>query len=278
MDFELTPEQCMVRDMARDFATCEVAPIAKQLDRGAAWQARRVGERWELHGSKNFITNAPHADVMIVFATTEQNSARASTAFILPRGTPGYALQPHDQKLGIRAAHSCTVHFDGCVLSDSLCLGAIGEGYRIALSTLDGGRIGIAAQAVGIARAALERAIAYAKERKAFGEPIAGKQAIQFMIADMSTELDAARLLVLRAAWLKDQKQRRHTRESAMAKLYASEMAHRVCHKALQIFGGYGYTTDFDVERHYRDSRITELYEGTSEIMRVVIGASALKA
>jgi butyryl-CoA dehydrogenase len=237
-------------------------------------RARRVGGHWELTGSKNFITNAPHADVLLAFATT----ADGPTAFIVPRSTHGYSLEHHDDKLGIRAAHSCTVHFDGCTLPDSLRLGEIGQGNKIALSTLDGGRIGIAAQAVGIARAALTRAIAYAKERRAFGEPIANKQAIQFMVADMETELDAARMLVLRAAWLKDQKNVRHTRESAIAKLYASEMSHRVCHKALQIFGGYGYIPEFDVERHYRDARITEIYEGTSEIMRVIIGTTALKS
>ncbi len=240
-------------------------------------KAKRDGDQWRIRGSKNFITNAPHADTMILFAATEERGARGSTAFIVPRATPGYELQRHDSKLGIRAAHSCTVHFDDCLLPDALRLGEIGAGTRIALATLDGGRIGIAAQAVGIARAACERAVAYAKERHAIGEPIANKQAIQFMIAAMATELDAARLLVLRAAWLKDQKNLRHTRESAMAKLYASEMAHRVCHKALQIFGGYGYTTEFDVERHYRDARITEIYEGTSEIMRLVIGTATLK-
>jgi butyryl-CoA dehydrogenase len=154
-------------------------------------------------------------------------------------------------------------------------------GFKIAMHTLDGGRIGIASQAIGIAEAAYEKAVAYSKERKAFGEPIANKQAIQFKIADMAMKLDAAKALTLRAAWLKDQavkdKSVRHTQESAMAKLYASEIATEVTHQALQVFGGYGYSTEYDMERHYRDARITEIYEGTSEIMRVVIAANALK-
>jgi butyryl-CoA dehydrogenase len=241
-------------------------------------RARKVGDQWLLNGSKNFITNGPHADLMVAFCATEEESPGGSTAFIVPRETEGYLPQHHDEKLGIRAAHSCTVIFDDCKVSDAQRLGPVGAGYKIALSTLDGGRIGIAAQALGIARAAFEKATAYAKERKAFGEPIANKQAIQFMLADMATELEAARLLVWRAAWMKDQKGVRHSKESASAKLYASEMSHRVAHKALQIFGGYGYTTEFDVERHYRDSRITELYEGTSEIMRIVIANAVLKA
>ncbi|MFT3921433.1 MAG: acyl-CoA dehydrogenase [Myxococcales bacterium] len=240
--------------------------------------AEREGDAWILRGSKNFITNGPHADVMLVFCVTDRGlGARGVTAFLVPRGTPGYVPQKHDEKLGIHAAHSCTVFFEDCRISDAQRLGELGTGFRIAMATLDGGRIGIAAQALGIARAAHEKAVAYAKERHAFGEPIANKQAIQFMLADMSTELEAARLLILRAAWLKDQGQARFTQESAMAKLYASEMSHRVCHRALQIFGGYGYTTEYDLERHYRDSRITEIYEGTSEIMRLVIAAQALK-
>jgi butyryl-CoA dehydrogenase len=202
---------------------------------------------------------------------------RGTTAFIIPKGTPGYLPQKHDEKLGIHAAHSCTIFFENCRIPDAYRLGEPGSGFKVAMHTLDGGRIGIAAQALGIARAAFQKAVAYSKERKAFGEPIANKQAIQFMLADMATELDAARMLIHRAAWLKDQKGPRHTSESAMAKLYASEMAHRVCHKAIQIFGGYGYTREFDVERHYRDARITEIYEGTSEIMRVVIANGVLK-
>ena len=166
--------------------------------------------------------------------------------------------------------------FEGCEVPDANVVGNVGDGFKVAMATLDGGRIGIACQAIGIARAAFDRSVAYSKERKSFGVPIAQHQAIQFMLADMATQLDAARLLAWRAASLKD-KGVRHSAESAMAKLYASEMATRVTHKAIQIHGGYGYSTEFPVERHYRDARITEIYEGTSEIQRIVIAASLLK-
>ncbi len=240
------------------------------------------GDHWVINGSKNWITNGPHADVILVFCCTDRSQgARGTTAFIVPKGTPGFNPQPRDHKLGIHAAHSCTIFFEDCRVPDELRLGEVGMGFKIAMSTLDGGRIGIAAQAIGIAEAAYDKAVAYAKERKAFGEPIASKQAIQFKIADMAMKLEAAKALTLRAAWLKDQavgdKSVRHTQESAMAKLYASEIATEVTHQALQVFGGYGYSTEYDMERHYRDARITEIYEGTSEIMRVVIAANALK-
>ncbi|HKU44865.1 MAG TPA: acyl-CoA dehydrogenase [Polyangiales bacterium] len=239
--------------------------------------AERDGDHWVLNGSKNFITNGPHADLIVVFAMTRKNvGAKGITAFIVPTNTPGFTAGKPDEKLGIHAAHSCTVFFDQCRVPDAQRLGGEGEGFKVAMSTLDGGRIGIAAQAIGIARAAFEKAVAYSKERRAFGTPLADKQAIQFMLADMATDIDAARLLVQRAAYLKDHKQR-NTRESAMAKLFASEMATRVTHKALQIHGGLGYTRECDAERHYRDARITEIYEGTSEIMRIVISANVLR-
>ncbi|MDH5492761.1 MAG: acyl-CoA dehydrogenase [Myxococcales bacterium] len=245
--------------------------------------AVRDGEDWVINGSKNWITNGPRADLMIVFATTDRAlGARGTTAFLVARETPGFEPQPPDHKLGIHAAHSCTIFFEGCRVPDANRLGEVGMGFKIAMSTLDGGRIGIASQALGIARAALQKAVAYSKERKAFGEPIANKQAIQFKLADMATQLDAARLLVWRAAALKDraleEKGLRYSQEAAMAKLFASEMATRVTHQALQIFGGNGYSKEYDVERHYRDARITEIYEGTSEIMRIVIGTWALRA
>jgi butyryl-CoA dehydrogenase len=237
-----------------------------------------AGDHWVLDGAKNWITNGPHADVILVFAAHDRAAgAKGTTALIVPRGTPGFTTNKPDHKLGIHAAHSCTVFFENCRIPKAQQLGEKGQGFKIAMSTLDGGRIGIAAQALGIARAAYEKAVAYSKERKAFGKPLADKQAIQFMLADMATELDAARLLTLRAATLKD-KGVRHTSESAVAKLFASEMCTRVAHKALQIHGGYGYSTEYDVERHYRDARITEIYEGTSEIQRIVIAANALKA
>jgi butyryl-CoA dehydrogenase len=232
---------------------------------------------WILNGAKNWITNGPHADYILVFAVTDRSGPKVKhTAFLVPKGTPGYTQNPHDHKLGIHAAHSCTVFFENCKLPDSAVVGAVGEGFKVAMATLDGGRIGIASQALGIARAALEVSVRYAKERKSFGVPIAQHQAIQFMLSDMATELDAARLLTWRAATMKDKKVR-HTMESSEAKLYASEMATRVAHKAVQIHGGYGYSTEFPVERHYRDARITEIYEGTSEIQRIVIAASLLK-
>jgi len=168
------------------------------------------------------------------------------------------------------------VFFEGCKVPDENVVGGVGDGFKVAMATLDGGRIGIACQAIGIARAAFERSVAYARERKSFGVPIAQHQAIQFMLADMATQIDAARLLTWRAAKMKD-KGVRHTMESSIAKLYASEMATRVTHKAIQVHGGYGYSTEFPVERHYRDARITEIYEGTSEIQRIVIAANLLK-
>jgi butyryl-CoA dehydrogenase len=247
--------------------------------------AEKRGDKWILNGSKNWITNGPHADTILVFAITERPPGGTAerpggkvkhTAFLIDKGTAGYTQAHHDDKLGIHAAHSCTVFFENVELSDEHRLGGVGDGFKIAMQTLDGGRIGIACQALGIARAAFEKAVAYAKERKSFGTPIANHQAIAFMLADMATEIDAARLLIWRAATMKDKGQR-HTPESAIAKLFASEMATRVTHKAIQIHGGYGYSTEYAVERHYRDARITEIYEGTSEIQRLVIAASALK-
>ncbi|MCL2450059.1 MAG: acyl-CoA dehydrogenase family protein [Polyangiaceae bacterium] len=238
--------------------------------------AQRVDGGWRLDGAKNWITNGPHADWIVVFAITDREPKVKHTAFLVERGTPGFTHNPPDHKLGIHAAHSCTVFFENCVVPEANVLGAPGEGFKIAMATLDGGRIGIACQAIGIARAAFEASVAYAKERKSFGVPIARHQAIQFMLADMATQIDAARLLAWRAATMKDAGTR-HTSESSVAKLFASEMATRVTHKAIQVHGGYGYSTEFPVERHYRDARITEIYEGTSEIQRIVIAANLLR-
>ncbi len=240
--------------------------------------ATKVPGGWLLNGAKNWITNGPHADHIIVFAITDRSGSKVKhTAFLVQKGAAGFTQNARDHKLGIRAAHSCTVFFQDCFVADTAVVGNVGEGFKVAMATLDGGRIGIACQALGIARAALEAATAYAKERKSFGKPIAEHQAIQFMLADMATQLDAARLLTWRAAWMKDAHMR-HSTESAQAKLYASEACTRIAHKALQIFGGYGYSTEYPVERHYRDARITEIYEGTSEIQRIVIAASLLRA
>jgi butyryl-CoA dehydrogenase len=238
--------------------------------------AQKVDGGWRIDGAKNWITNGPHADWILVFAITEREPRVKHTAFLVERGTPGFTHNPPDHKLGIHAAHSCTVFFENCRVPDANVVGAPGEGFKVAMATLDGGRIGIACQAIGIARAAFEVSVAYAKERKSFGVPIAKHQAIQFMLADMATHIDAARLLAWRAASMKDAGVR-HTSESSVAKLFASEMATRVTHKAIQVHGGYGYSTEFPVERHYRDARITEIYEGTSEIQRIVIAANLLR-
>jgi butyryl-CoA dehydrogenase len=234
--------------------------------------ARREGEHWVLSGTKNFITNAPVADVAIVMAMTDVSKGHHGiSAFIVPLPTEGVRVGPPDQKLGIRGALSAQIFFDDCRLPASALLGKEGEGWKVAMKTLDGGRIGIAAQAVGIGRAAFEAAMRYALERKSFGKVIAEHQAIQFKLADMSTELDAARLLLWRAAAAKDAGAGRYTKEAAMAKLFASEACNRIAREAVQIFGGYGYLSDFPVERHFRDAKITEIYEGTSEIQRLVI-------
>jgi len=269
----LTP--CARGDKLGCFGLTE--PMSGSDAQTMATNAEKVAGGWVINGAKNWITNGPHADFILLFAVTDRSGPKIKhTAFLVPKGTPGFTLNPRDHKLGIHAAHSCTVFFEACKVPDSAVVGNVGEGFKVAMATLDGGRIGIASQALGIAKAALGTSAAYAKERKSFGVPIAQHQAIQFMLADMATELDAARLLAWRAASLKD-KGVRHSAESAMAKLYASEMATRVTHKAIQIHGGYGYSTEFPVERHYRDARITEIYEGTSEIQRIVIAANLLK-
>ncbi len=236
------------------------------------------GDDYLLSGTKNYITNGPQADAILVFAMTDRSKGhRGISAFLVPGDAKGFTRGKPDDKVGIRASGSCSVFFDECAIPRRLRLGQEGEGFKIAMSTLDGGRIGIAAQALGIARAAHEEAVAYAKDRKAFGEPIASFQAIQFMLADMATEIEAARLLTWRAATLKDRGVR-FTAEAAMAKLYASEMAERVTSRAIQVHGGLGYMRECAAERHWRDSRITEIYEGTSEIQRIVISSALLKA
>jgi butyryl-CoA dehydrogenase len=239
--------------------------------------AVKKGDRYVINGSKNWITNGPRADAMVLFTMTNKAAGhKGITAFIVPTDTKGFKRMAPDKKMGITAAHSCSMYFEDMEVPADQLLGKEGEGFKVAMATLDGGRIGIAAQAVGIARAAFEEAVRYSGERKSFNKLIREHQAIQFMLADMATELDAARLLVMRAALLKDRGVR-HSPESAMAKLYASEMSGRVTNKALQIFGGMGYSKEMDAERHVRDARITEIYEGTSEIQRIVIAANVLK-
>ena len=381
MNFDLTEEQAMVRDAARDFAKKEVEPKAAELDKTARWPSEIIAQMGELgfmgmaiptehggagldnvsyaivieeisracastgvimsvnnslfcdpvykfgtdeqkrdilaptasgkilgafgltepasgsdartmktvaerqgdgsfllNGSKNWITVGPHAEHIVVFAISHPDAHKPRhTSLIVHKDSPGFSVAPRDHKLGIHAAHSCSIFFDNVRVPKSHVLGTEGDGFKVAMATLDGGRIGIAAQAVGIAQAAFEEAVAYAKERKSFGGPISQLQAIQFMIADMATEIDAARLLVLRAAAMKD-KGVKHTAESSTAKLFASEVATRVAHKSIQIHGGYGYSTEYAAERHYRDARITEIYEGTSEIQRIVVANSLLRA
>lgn len=239
----------------------------------AAIRARAVrdGGEYVLNGVKQFITSGKNGQIAITFAVTDPAAGkRGISAFIVPTETPGYIVSRIEEKMGQRASDTAQITFENCRLPAEFRLGAEGEGYRIALSNLEGGRIGIAAQSVGMARAAFEAALAYAKERESFGKPIIDHQAIAFRLADMATEIDAARLLVLRAAGLRDRNEP-CLKEASMAKLFASEMAERVCSQAIQVLGGYGYVSDFPVERIFRDVRVSQIYEGTSDVQRIVI-------
>jgi butyryl-CoA dehydrogenase len=242
-----------------------------------ATEAVLKGDRYVVNGTKAWITNAGVADAAIVYVNTDpEKGEKGITALVIEKGTPGFRVGKEEKKLGIHATACTELSFTDCEVSVANRIGNEGEGYKVALATLDGGRIGIAAQATGIAQGAAEAAISYARQRKAFGHPIAEFQAIQFMLADMATEIDAARLLTRRAAWKQDSGAR-FTKEAAIAKLFASETATRVAHKAMQVHGGYGYSHEYPVERAYRDARITEIYEGTSEIQRLVIASWALR-
>ncbi len=235
------------------------------------------GDHYVLNGKKIFITNGEVADTAIVFMMTDKSQGvKGITAFIVEQGTPGFTLGQREEKLGINASGTAELLFEDCRVPADQRLGQEGEGFKVAMKTLDGGRIGIAAQAVGIGRAALEDSITYAKQREQFGKPIGKFQALAWMMADMATEIDAARLLTLRAAHAKDSG-RRFSNEAAMAKLFASETATRAANKGIQIHGGYGYMKDFPMERYYRDAKITEIYEGTSEIQRLVISGNLLR-
>jgi butyryl-CoA dehydrogenase len=239
--------------------------------------AVRDGSDWLINGTKNWITNGPVADLCVLFTMNDRAAGhRGITTFLLPMKTKGVRCGAPDDKMGIRGSKSSQIFLDDVRLPADALLGEVGGGFKIAMSTLDGGRIGIAAQAIGIGRAALEDSLAYAQQRRTFGKPIAQHQAIAFKLADMATELDAARLLALRAAWLKDGNHP-YGKEAAMAKLYASDVANRAAREAIQIFGGNGYVTEFPVERHFRDAKITEIYEGTSEIQRLVISNYLMK-
>ena len=235
------------------------------------------GDEYVLNGSKIFITNGGYADVYIVTAMTDLAAGtRGISAFIVEKGAPGFSVGEKEHKMGIKASSTTPLYFSDCRIPKDALLGKEGKGFKIAMGALDGGRIGIAAQALGIAQGAFDASIAYAKERVQFGKPLAALQAIQWMIADMATDIDAARLLVYRAAWKKDQGLPYGTAAS-MAKLFASETSTRVADRAIQIHGGYGYTESYPVERAYRDAKITELYEGTSEVQRMVIAGSLLR-
>ncbi len=236
--------------------------------------ARLEGDEWVLDGTKAFITNASAAKVLVTYARTGEKKYDIS-GFIVPTDAPGYKLLRKENKMGIRASDTMLVGLDGMRIPKENLLGQEGKGFNIALATLDGGRIGIAAQALGIAQRALEESLKYAKEREAFGAKIAEFEAIQWKLADMATEIEAARLLTYKVARLKDVGQK-HTYESSVAKLFASEAAHRAVDAAVQIHGGYGFIKDYVVEKLYRDQKITELYEGTSEVQRMVIARSLL--
>jgi butyryl-CoA dehydrogenase len=241
-------------------------------------QARRVGSEYLLNGSKIFTTNGRYASIAIVYAVTDPSRGKKGiSAFLVETNTPGFIVGKLEDKLGLRASDTATINLDNCRVPMENLLGREGDGFPIALSTLDGGRIGIAAQALGIAQGCLEESLAHAKEREQFGQQISKFQAIQWMLADMATEINAARLLTYRAAWLA-QEGRNFTKEAAMAKLFAAEACNRIAYKALQIHGGYGYTKEFAVERFFRDARITTLYEGTSEIQRLVIARRLIRA
>jgi butyryl-CoA dehydrogenase len=237
-----------------------------------ATRAERRGDTYVLNGVKQFITTGKNADVAVVFAVTDKAAGKKGiSAFVVDTATKGYVVARVEDKLGQRASDTAQILFEDCVVPAANRLGREGDGYRIALANLEAGRIGIAAQAVGMARAALEAALRYARERQAFGKPIIEHQALNFRLADMATEIEAARQLILHAAALRDAGEP-CLKEASMAKLFASEMAERVCSAALQVHGGYGYVNDFPVERIYRDVRVCQIYEGTSDIQRLVIG------
>ena len=252
-------------------------PQAGSDARNLTTLARREGDHYVLDGRKIFVTNGRECTVALVFAQTDAAKAHHGiSAFLVEKGTPGFLVPKVEDKLGLRASDTAEFVFDGCRVPAVNMLGAEGAGFKIAMSALDGGRVGIAAQAVGIARAALEASVAYAKERRSFGVPIGHHQMIQWMLADMATGIDAARLLTWRAAVLKDQGKPYGTAAS-MAKLFASETAMRIATDAIQVHGGHGYMKDYPVERFFRDAKITQIYEGTSQIQRLVVSRALLE-
>ncbi len=258
-------------------AYCLTEPGSGSDSAGMRTTAVRDGDHYILNGSKIFITNAGEAEIYIVFAVTSPElKHKGVTAFIVEKGMDGFTMGKKEKKLGIRSSPTLAVNFEDVRVPVENRLGEEGQGFKIAMMTLDGGRNGIAAQAVGIAQGAFEHALAYAKERNQFGKPIASLQAIQFKLADMATKIEAARLLTYQAAWLEDQGLP-YGKASAMSKVFAGDIAMEVTTEAVQVFGGYGYTREYPVERFMRDAKITQIYEGTNEIQRVVISNYLLK-
>jgi len=253
-------------------AFCLTEPHVGSEAAGLRTTARRAGEHYVLDGVKQFVTSGQHGDLAIVMAVTDKAAGkRGISAFVVPTATPGYRVARLEDKMGQHSSDTAQIAFEGCRVPLDHRLGDEGAGLRIALSGLEGGRIGIAAQSVGMARAAFDAALAYSKDRVAFGRPIFEHQAVQFRLAEMATRIEVARQMVHHAAALKDAG-RPCLKEAAMAKLYASEMAERVCSDAIQVHGGYGYVADFPVERIYRDVRVTQIYEGTSDVQKILIG------
>jgi hypothetical protein len=259
-------------------AFCLTEPQAGSDAAALRCRAVRDGDHWVIDGTKQFITSGKHAQLALVFAVTDKAAGKKGiSCFLVPTDTPGYIVSRLEEKMGQHASDTATITFENCRIPADHLLGREGEGYKIALSNLEAGRIGIAAQSVGMARAAMEAAVRYAKERVAFDQPIIEHQAVAFRLADMATQIEAARQLVLHAAMLKDAG---HPclKEASMAKLFASTMAERVCSDAIQIHGGYGYVSDFPVERIYRDVRVCQIYEGASDIQRLVIARAVAGA
>jgi alkylation response protein AidB-like acyl-CoA dehydrogenase len=269
------PELTSGRFAAGSFGLSE--PSGGSDAAGLRTTARRDGAGWVLNGEKQWITSGDHAGVLIVWARTQPGAgSRGISAFLVEGGQPGLRVGKHEDKMGLRASTTVSLAFEDLRLRKDQLLGEEGHGFPVAMSALDGGRIGIASQAVGIGLSALRASVKYAKERRAFGQPIGEFQAIRFMLADCDTQMEAARLLALHAAGLKERR-RPFSREGSMAKLFATEAANRVCDSAVQVHGGYGYIDEFPVERHYRDVRASTLYEGTSEVQRLVISREVLK-
>ena len=257
---------------------CLTEPQAGSDASALECQAVRDGDEWVINGIKQFITTGKHADIALVFAVTDKSAGKKGiSCFLVPTGAPGYIVSRIEEKMGQHCSDTATIIFDDCRIPADHLLGNEGDGYKIALSNLESGRIGIAAQSVGMARAALDAAVEYANERKAFGVNIVQHQAVAFRLADMATQIEAARQLALHAAALKDANLP-CLKEASMAKLFASTMAERVCSDAIQIHGGYGYVSDFPVERIYRDVRVSQIYEGASDIQRLVIAREVAKA